>query len=114
MARFIQGDRPEAGAELAMTGWKLARLFLGVALIFLRARYGGPHSRQNRGVLVAGIAAREGVIAKRSRREMAPQRLEKIESGPGNGRASEAWRPLYLVHGWDGLSSAARAESRTT
>ena len=32
MARFIQGDRPEAGAELAMTGWKLARLFLGVAL----------------------------------------------------------------------------------
>jgi hypothetical protein len=46
MARFIQGDRPEAGAELAMTGWKLARLFLGVALIFFRARYGGPHSRQ--------------------------------------------------------------------
>ena len=36
MARFIQGDRPEAGPELAMTGWKLARLFLGVALI--RAR----------------------------------------------------------------------------
>ena len=33
MARFIQGDRPEAGAELAMTGWKLARLFLGVALV---------------------------------------------------------------------------------
>jgi hypothetical protein len=32
MAGFIQGDRPEAGAELAMTGWKLARLFLGVAL----------------------------------------------------------------------------------
>src|SRR5277367_1473358 len=32
MARFIQGDRPEASAELVMTGWKLARLFLGVAL----------------------------------------------------------------------------------
>src|SRR5271163_1349260 len=31
MARFIQGDRPEAGPELAMTGWKLVRLFLGVA-----------------------------------------------------------------------------------
>src|SRR5271170_5374513 len=30
---------------------------------------------------------------------MAPQQLEKIESGPGNGRASEAWRPLYLVRG---------------
>jgi hypothetical protein len=33
MARFIQGDRPEAGAELAMTEWKLARFFLGVALV---------------------------------------------------------------------------------
>src|SRR5277367_6757261 len=25
MARFIQGDRPEAGAELAMTGWELTK-----------------------------------------------------------------------------------------
>jgi len=33
MARFIQGDRPEAGAELVMPGWKLARLFLGVAVL---------------------------------------------------------------------------------
>jgi hypothetical protein len=41
MARFIQGDRPEAGAELAMTGWKLARLFLGVALVI-----GGQGGRQ--------------------------------------------------------------------
>jgi hypothetical protein len=43
MARFIQGDRPEAGAELAMTGWKLARLFLGVALVdaaWIRTRSG--------------------------------------------------------------------------
>jgi hypothetical protein len=32
MTRFVQGDRPEAGAELAMTGWKSARLFLGVTL----------------------------------------------------------------------------------
>jgi hypothetical protein len=32
MARFIQGDRPEAGAELAMTDRELARLFLRVAL----------------------------------------------------------------------------------
>ena len=38
MARFIQGDRPEAGSELAMTGWKLARLFLGVTLIRARRR----------------------------------------------------------------------------
>ena len=32
VARFIQGDRPEAGAELAMTDRELARLFLRVAL----------------------------------------------------------------------------------
>ena len=25
MARFIQGDRPEARAELAMTGWELTK-----------------------------------------------------------------------------------------
>jgi hypothetical protein len=36
------------------------------------------------------IAAREGSTAKRSRPEMAPQRLDKIESAPGNGRVSEA------------------------
>jgi hypothetical protein len=30
---------------------------------------------------------------------MAPQRLEKIESGPGNGRVSEASNPLHIVHG---------------
>jgi hypothetical protein len=28
---------------------------------------------------------------------MAPQRLEKFESGPGNGRVSEASNPLDLV-----------------
>src|ERR1700677_4697623 len=31
------------------------------------------------------------------RREMAPQRLEKIESAPGNGMASEASDPQDLV-----------------
>ena len=50
MARFIQGDRPEAGAELAMTGWKLARLFLGVALVGPdRARRFAPAARGERG-----------------------------------------------------------------
>ena len=32
MARFIQGDRPEAGAELAMTVGSRRAYFLGVAL----------------------------------------------------------------------------------
>src|SRR5271168_4664708 len=44
----------------------------------------------HRGVSLAGITAREGLTAKRSRPEMAPQQVEKIESGPGNGRGSEA------------------------
>src|SRR5271168_4582035 len=37
--------------------------------------------------------------ARRPRPEMAPQRLEKIESAPGNGMGSEAWKPQHLVHG---------------
>ena len=53
----------------------------------------------NRGVSAAGIAGREDLTAKRSRPEMAPQRLEKIESAPGNGMVSEAWKPQHLVHG---------------
>ena len=53
----------------------------------------------NRGVSLAGIAPREGLTAKRSRPEMAPQRLEKIKSAPGNGMVSEALNPQDMVHG---------------
>jgi hypothetical protein len=55
----------------------------------------------NRGVSVARIAARENLTAERNRPEMAPQRLEKIESAPGNGMASDASKPQHLVHGAD-------------
>jgi hypothetical protein len=51
----------------------------------------------NQGVSVGGIA-RERLTAKRSRREMAPQRLEKIESRPRNGMGSEASNPQDVVH----------------
>ena len=65
----------------------------------------------NRGVSLAGIAPREGLTAKRSRRpEMAPQRLEKIESAPGNGMGSEASNPQDVVHG----RAADRARLRLT
>ena len=37
----------------------------------------------------------------KSRPEMAAQRLEKIESAPGNGMGSEAANLLDLVHGRD-------------
>ena len=53
----------------------------------------------NRDVSLAGIAPREGVTAKRSRSEMAPQQLEKIESAPGNGMVSGALNPQHVVHG---------------
>ena len=49
----------------------------------------------NRGVSVAGSAAREDLICPR----LAPQRFEKIESRPGNGMASDASKLQHLVHG---------------
>jgi hypothetical protein len=63
----------------------------------------------SRGVSVAGIAAREGVPAKRNSPEMAAQQLEKIESAPGNGMVSEASNPQDVVHG-----RADRARLRLT
>jgi hypothetical protein len=48
---------------------------------------------------LAGIATRGGLTAKRSCPEMAPQRLEKIESAPGNGMGSGASNPQDVVHG---------------
>jgi hypothetical protein len=62
----------------------------------------------NRGVSVVGIAAREDLTAKRSRPEMAPQRLEKIESAPGNGMVPEGSNPQDMVHG----RAAGRARLR--
>ena len=53
----------------------------------------------NRGVSVARMAGREDMTANRSRPEMAPQRFEKIESGPGNGMASDASKLQHLVRG---------------
>ena len=47
----------------------------------------------DRGVPIAGVAAPEGLTAKRAPRQMAPQRLEKVESAPGNGMASAASDP---------------------
>jgi hypothetical protein len=56
--------------------------------------------------------------ARRRRPEMAPQRLEKIESAPGNGMASEVSKPQHLVHGRAAdralRPGAARTLSNTT
>ena len=64
---------------------------------FCASRFRGPAERC--AASLAGVAAREGLTAKRSRPEMAPQRLEKIESAPGNGMGSEASNPQDVVHG---------------
>jgi hypothetical protein len=53
------------------------------------------------------------LTAKRGRPEMAPQRLEKIESRPGNGMGSEASDPQDLVRRLTVRGSSSRA-SRTT
>jgi hypothetical protein len=66
----------------------------------------------NRGASLAGIAPREGLTAKRSRPEMAPQRLEKIESAPGNGMGSEALNPQDVVHGRAADGARLRLASR--
>src|SRR5271170_5979281 len=68
-----------------------------IAIVFARASPAPPSQRRPPRRLVTGIAAR--LTAKLSRPEMAPQRLEKIESAPGNGRASEASNPQDVVHG---------------
>jgi hypothetical protein len=74
-----------------------------VVVLYLFLRFGGDGRADldllNRGVSVAGIAAREYLTTKRSRPEMAPQRLEKIESAPGNGMGSETSNPQDLAHG---------------
>ena len=45
----------------------------------------------DRCVSVAGIAMREGLTAKRTRPEMAPQELEKAAFAPGIGTARKPW-----------------------
>jgi hypothetical protein len=62
----------------------------------------------------ATIGSRENLTARGSRPEMAPQRVEKIESAPGNGMGSEPSKPQDVVDerapdralrptkGWDG------------
>ena len=65
----------------------------------------------NRGVSVARTAALKGLTANgQSRPEMAPQRLEKIDSAPGNGMGSEVSNPQDVVHG----RAADRARLRLT
>jgi hypothetical protein len=82
-------NAPNTREEGATRGWRGSRAGVDIEPIV---------DLLNRGYSVAGIAAREA-DGKRSRPEMAPQRLEKIESAPGNGMVSEASKPQHLVDG---------------
>jgi hypothetical protein len=54
----------------------------------------------------------EAHIATRSRPQMAPQRLEKIESAPGNGMAPDAPDPQDMVQ-WRGGAASVLAPHQT-
>jgi hypothetical protein len=52
-------------------------------------------------------------LVDRSRRQMAPQGLEKIDSAPGNGMAPEASDPHDMVERRDGVASALASVGQT-
>ena len=99
----------------APADWRAIRLHINILkLVFFLAE-----AAKVRALTKCGCARRarcccagreEGPTAKRSRPEMAPQRLEKIESAPGNGMGSEASNPQDVVHG----RAADRARLRPT
>jgi hypothetical protein len=87
----------------AMSGSNLQAVDRVVKIVRELDRYRGFAAAGRRGLPVAPEAPEEiapwleAYIAKRSRPQMAPQRLEKIESAPGNGMASEAPDPQDMV-----------------
>ena len=99
-------NAPHTGKEGATREWRGSRAVFSTRLAS-RRRPVPIVDLLNRGDSVAGIAAREA-DGKRSRPEMAPQRLEKIKSAPGNAMASEASNPPDLVH----RRTADRAQER--
>ena len=68
--------------------------FLSLSMVRRLLVFGGQESGKWR---PPSRSRRERLTAKRSRPEMAPQRLEKIESAPGNGMGSEASNLQHLV-----------------
>jgi hypothetical protein len=107
MDKVDERTRPLPGFSPAQTPWARDAA--------APPRLAAPEPRaisSNRGVSLAWIAAREGGTAKRSRPEMAPQLLEKIESAPGNGMGSEASNPQDVVHGRAADRARLRYEPR--
>src|SRR3984957_16129042 len=85
------------GAHRELAGDTLAYSQVAIGTTPCRSGKGlGAHEMWQRS-LSALLLCRAGPMAKRSRPEMAPQRLEKIESAPGNGMVSEAPNLQHLV-----------------
>ncbi len=82
-------------------------------------RYHGFAAAERRGLRDASEAPEripsqlEALLADRIRPQMAPQRLEKIESAPGNGMAPEAPDPQDMVQRGDGAASALAPAGHT-
>ena len=82
-------------------------------------RYHGFAAAERRGLRDASEAPEKSgqeimaMLAERIRPQMAPQRFEKIESGPGNGMASEAPNPQDMVRPRDGAASALAPAGHT-
>ena len=91
----------------AMSGSNLHAVDRVVKIVRALDRYHGFVAAERWGLPVASEAPEEippwleARIAARIRPQMAPQRLEKIESAPGNGMGSEVPNLLDLVHGRD-------------
>ena len=93
---LVESRLGEAGGKFsASQALEIPRNAEGISDSALLERLAAPERRpippnpargENRGISIAGFAPREA-DGKRSRPEMAPQRLEKIESAPGNGWA---------------------------
>ena len=87
----------------AMSGSNLQAVDRVVKIVRALDRYHGFVAAERRGLPVAFEAPEEispwlvARIAARIRPRMAPQRLEKIESAPGNGMAPEATDPQDMV-----------------
>jgi hypothetical protein len=82
-------------------------------------RYHGFAATERRGVRDASEVREqipselEALLAARIRPQMAPQKLEKIESAPGNGMAPEAPDPQDMVQRRDGAASALAPADQT-
>src|SRR5271170_242791 len=103
----------------AMSGANLRAVDRVVKIVRELDRYHGFAAAERWGLPVASEAPEEispwleARNAERIRPQMAPQRIEKIESRPGNGMASEAPDPQHMVQRRGRAASALASTDQT-